>query len=200
MWLIVVYFMYAKKGKANHNTKKEDSDTTKERNSPCTVVLHSSNEKQDIKQYPVAYYTMLKNTGKTAGVAILAVETGPTSDTILSKSMKAKFSIMEADGVDFATEIMVMDCNVNNLVNTIAIVSNDVNGTKLTYCLEMTATANTTTHSTAAATIKDKTKKIPILHPKDDTPKITMSVLHSNSNPTTMPFNFKKRNKTNYSK
>eukprot|EP00957_Ditylum_brightwellii_P160956 12254924-Ditylum_brightwellii.AAC.1 len=56
---------------------------------------------------------MLKNTCKTAGVAILAVETGPTSNTVLSKSMKAKFSIRETESVNFTTEIMVMDHNVN---------------------------------------------------------------------------------------
>eukprot|EP00957_Ditylum_brightwellii_P208349 15356964-Ditylum_brightwellii.AAC.1 len=33
------------KGKANHSTKKEDAGTMKERILPCTVVLHSSNEK-----------------------------------------------------------------------------------------------------------------------------------------------------------
>eukprot|EP00957_Ditylum_brightwellii_P087764 6682827-Ditylum_brightwellii.AAC.2 len=44
MWLIVVYFLYAIKGKANHNTKKEDAGAMKERHLPCTIVLHSSNE------------------------------------------------------------------------------------------------------------------------------------------------------------
>eukprot|EP00957_Ditylum_brightwellii_P066649 5057945-Ditylum_brightwellii.AAC.1 len=45
-------------------------------------------------QCPIAYYTMLKNTCNTAGVAILAVNTGLTFDTVLSKNIKANFAIM----------------------------------------------------------------------------------------------------------
>mmetsp|Transcript_872 Transcript_872/g.1065 ORF Transcript_872/g.1065 Transcript_872/m.1065 type:complete len:317 (-) Transcript_872:251-1201(-) len=52
----------------------------------CAFFMHG------FSQYPVAYYSMLKNACETAGVAILAVETGLTSDTVLSESMKAKFS------------------------------------------------------------------------------------------------------------
>eukprot|EP00957_Ditylum_brightwellii_P133199 10155842-Ditylum_brightwellii.AAC.1 len=33
------------KGKVNHSTKKEDAGATKEIILPCTIVLHSSNEK-----------------------------------------------------------------------------------------------------------------------------------------------------------
>eukprot|EP00957_Ditylum_brightwellii_P087763 6682827-Ditylum_brightwellii.AAC.1 len=55
---------------------------------------------------------MLKNACKTAEVAILTVETGLTSDTMLSKSMKTNFTITEAESVDFTTKIMVIDCNI----------------------------------------------------------------------------------------
>eukprot|EP00957_Ditylum_brightwellii_P033683 2552846-Ditylum_brightwellii.AAC.1 len=94
--------MYTTNGKENHSTKKEDAGTTKERSLPHTIVLHSSNEKlpkypRDVKQYPVAYYIMLKNACKTARIATLAVETGLTSDTMLSKSMQTNFPITKAE-------------------------------------------------------------------------------------------------------
>eukprot|EP00957_Ditylum_brightwellii_P156432 11905763-Ditylum_brightwellii.AAC.1 len=45
-------------------------------------------------QYPLAYYTMSKNVCNTAGVAILAVNTGLMSNTVLSNNMKANFAGM----------------------------------------------------------------------------------------------------------
>mmetsp|Transcript_22892 Transcript_22892/g.63562 ORF Transcript_22892/g.63562 Transcript_22892/m.63562 type:complete len:397 (+) Transcript_22892:83-1273(+) len=51
----------------------------------CAFFMHG------FSQYPVAYYTMLKEACETAGVAVIAVETGLTSDTVLKESMKARF-------------------------------------------------------------------------------------------------------------
>eukprot|EP00957_Ditylum_brightwellii_P177824 13545151-Ditylum_brightwellii.AAC.1 len=45
VWLVVVYFMYAAKDRANHSIKKEDDGAMKEKILPCTIVPHSSNEK-----------------------------------------------------------------------------------------------------------------------------------------------------------
>jgi len=52
--------MYANKGKSNRRTKKEDAGATKERLSPRTVVLHSSNKNlpkypRDVEQYPTEF-------------------------------------------------------------------------------------------------------------------------------------------------
>jgi len=52
----------------------------------CAFFMHG------FSQYPVAYYGMLKDACEAAGVAIIAVETGLTSEGVLSESFKSKLT------------------------------------------------------------------------------------------------------------